>query len=631
MTIYSFSNIQLVGGIVIFLCTSFILSGQSPNLDVEGDVKIRGYQDIHHPDDTASVYIGLNAGINVPYPTAARNNTFIGTNAGQFNTTGNGNLYAGTLAGRDNTTGFQNVFLGAFAGRDNIDGASNIFVGNAAGRSNTDGEQNVLVGSSSALFNNSGSYNVTLGWGSGLGIVEGSNNTMIGHYTGGNNGTGDHNSYLGKSAGINQNKGSFNTFLGSNSGIAVSVPADSLARSIAIGYNAKVACHNCAVIGGSGVDSVNVGIGTDTPATRLHVEGNTKFAGPMDLTQGDDATSILIGESAGLNGDYTADRYNTFIGYQTGSVNTTGDGNTYIGGAAGIVATGDKNTLIGGGAGFFTSTGDNNTFIGNGAGFFNMDGEKNVFIGVSAEGTNTSIDSSIAIGYYTNVGCNNCAVIGSEDTNFGIGTETPEAIMHAEGNGSGGRPHFIAKESTATGSARMRFMNTNVDTNFWAIGAKPLIDGNGTSASFSIFYKENDAFTNMLEIFGDGDATLAGMLTENSDERLKTNINLLTGVLPKLLQISGYTYNWSDDNRSSNTQIGLMAQEVKNVFPELVNQNENGILSVSYTRFVPLLIEAIHEQDEILEMQKTEIGKLHDENELLKRRIQIIEEALNLK
>ena len=112
------------------------------------------------------------------------------------------------------------------------------------------------------------------------------------------------------------------------------------------------------------------------------------------------------------------------------------------------------------------------------------------------------------------------------------------------------------------------------------------------------------------------------MLTENSDERLKTNIVALHNVLPRLLSISAYSYDWKSGNRSKDKQLGLLAQEVQKAFPELVSEDSNGILSVSYTRFVPLLITAIGEQEQ-------DIKGLKAENALLKDRLDKIEESLN--
>ncbi len=90
--------------------------------------------------------------------------------------------------------------------------------------------------------------------------------------------------------------------------------------------------------------------------------------------------------------------------------------------------------------------------------------------------------------------------------------------------------------------------------------------------------------------------TLSGDLTINSDERLKDNIQPLGSTLNKLHQIEGKTYSFKKDEEHT-PKIGVLAQEVQGVFPELVTEGADGILSVNYQGLVPVLINAINEQD----------------------------------
>ena len=94
----------------------------------------------------------------------------------------------------------------------------------------------------------------------------------------------------------------------------------------------------------------------------------------------------------------------------------------------------------------------------------------------------------------------------------------------------------------------------------------------------------------------DGSATLSGDLTINSDARLKSNIISLGSTLAKLLMIDGKSYTMKTNEAES--KIGLLAQEVQKVFPELVKttNNNNHTLSVNYQGLIPVLINAIKEQ-----------------------------------
>jgi len=85
-----------------------------------------------------------------------------------------------------------------------------------------------------------------------------------------------------------------------------------------------------------------------------------------------------------------------------------------------------------------------------------------------------------------------------------------------------------------------------------------------------------------------------------SDLILKTNIQPISNPIDKILQINGVTFNWRENN---NPSVGIIAQEIEKVFPELVN-GENP-KTVNYNGLIGLLIEAIKEQ-------QTEINNLKD-------------------
>lgn len=86
-----------------------------------------------------------------------------------------------------------------------------------------------------------------------------------------------------------------------------------------------------------------------------------------------------------------------------------------------------------------------------------------------------------------------------------------------------------------------------------------------------------------------GDFTAPGNLLSTSDERLKSNISTITNALELVNQLRGVTYD--KDGRS---QIGLIAQEVLKVLPQVVEADSNGFLSVAYGNLVGLLVEAIN-------------------------------------
>jgi len=101
-----------------------------------------------------------------------------------------------------------------------------------------------------------------------------------------------------------------------------------------------------------------------------------------------------------------------------------------------------------------------------------------------------------------------------------------------------------------------------------------------------------------------------------SDIRFKTNVEDITDALNIVSQLKGKKYEWKDNINGAPTSaplsggrkvIGLIAQEVKRVLPEVVVSDKNGFLSLNYTDMVPVLIEALKQHVEATKAEKTEI------------------------
>jgi hypothetical protein len=116
-----------------------------------------------------------------------------------------------------------------------------------------------------------------------------------------------------------------------------------------------------------------------------------------------------------------------------------------------------------------------------------------------------------------------------------------------------------------------------------------------------IFYANNNP---IFTIFYYGNATLAGSLFQNSDQRLKKDITPLAGSLAQLIKLNGYTYYWKSEQRDSLLQIGVLAQDVQRLYPQLVRTDKEGNLSVNYAGLTPVLIEAVKELNVKLETQQ---------------------------
>ena len=96
-----------------------------------------------------------------------------------------------------------------------------------------------------------------------------------------------------------------------------------------------------------------------------------------------------------------------------------------------------------------------------------------------------------------------------------------------------------------------------------------------------------------------GDIAASGDIVayNSSDERLKNNIQPIQNALDKVNQLNGYTFEWNEELQKarSGNDLGVIAQEVDLVFPQIVARRDNGFLAVDYEKLVPVLIQAIKE------------------------------------
>lgn len=118
----------------------------------------------------------------------------------------------------------------------------------------------------------------------------------------------------------------------------------------------------------------------------------------------------------------------------------------------------------------------------------------------------------------------------------------------------------------------------------------------------------------------------AAQFLYNSDRRLKQNILPINDSLAKVTSLNGYTFDWKKDNKHD---IGVIAQEVEKVFPDIVHTDEQtGMKSVQYGNLIAPVIEAIKELASNVKNNTTDIEALKSENVSLKKRLDGIEARL---
>ena len=119
-----------------------------------------------------------------------------------------------------------------------------------------------------------------------------------------------------------------------------------------------------------------------------------------------------------------------------------------------------------------------------------------------------------------------------------------------------------------------------------------------------------------LHVTGEGYFT--GNITAyySSDISLKDNIRPIESAIFKVQQIRGVTFDWNEKagkiEQQKGHDVGLIAQEVEKVLPEVVQIREDGIKAISYEKVVPLLVEAIKEQQTTIENLESRLKLLED-------------------
>ena len=125
-----------------------------------------------------------------------------------------------------------------------------------------------------------------------------------------------------------------------------------------------------------------------------------------------------------------------------------------------------------------------------------------------------------------------------------------------------------------------------------------------------------------------GNIRVSGAIAENSDGRLTQNIVPLTGTLSKLDQLRGVSFEWdhsaaSIGNKEGEKSIGMIAQELQKVYPELVVASKNGgheYLSIDYGKFTVVLLQALKELQSQIDATQDQIqGQIQLTKELESR------------
>jgi hypothetical protein len=401
----------------------------------------------------------------------------------------------------------------------------------------------------------------------------------------------------------------------------------------------------------------NVGIGTNTPSNKLSILGNANISGALAIGTVSGSNKLTVAGNADISG-------NLALGASFANNKLSMTGNADISGNIGIntLATtyplnfgstvGDKISLygttpnaphygfglqgsllqiytdaatanIGFGYGSSNSFTERATIVNSGVDGMVLSGRLLLKNG-TADATNTpgvyfyKADNSALLGFVGTQNNQNLGFYGGP-LNFGFTYNTVNSFIGI-GNNNPTRPLSFASTTgkkisfyagltgdygMSVESGQLRIFADGL-TNKVSFGTDDYVNGYTELGKF----ERNGSFA--MSVFG---SIWANSVVYASDERFKQNITPITTPLQKLLQLNGVEYDmkkeaFQKNNFASSRQMGLLAQSVEKVVPEAVSENADGYKGVDYAKLVPLLIEAIKEQQKQIMQQQKEINQL---------------------
>jgi len=391
----------------------------------------------------------------------------------------------------------------------------------------------------------------------------------------------------------------------------------------------------------------NVGIGTMTPGSTLDVAGNINLSGSV-LYQGSPAlqfpgglpsANTALGLEALTNnttgpcdGQHGCD--NTAAGARALGYNTTGADNTAVGSEALATNTsGSDNTAAGVFALTSNTTGSSNTAAGGGALLSNTSGSGNTALGFEALFSNISGSNNVAVGYNALLNTN-----GSGTTtgygNTAIGTGALQA--NVSGN-------FNLALGNASGNAVLGSDNIEI-ANFGLAGDNGVIRiGNSLHTTFFAAGIYNVAASSGVPVLISSSGQLG---TTVSSRRYKEDIQDMGDASRGLMDLRPVTFRYKKaaEDGSKPLQYGLIAEEVAEVYPDLVVYSKDGLPeAVQYQNVNAMLLnevqkqnqhaqqqdETIRQQQELVAQQQEQVSRQQQEIRSLEARLAALEALLS--
>lgn len=191
--------------------------------------------------------------------------------------------------------------------------------------------------------------------------------------------------------------------------------------------------------------------------------------------------------------------------------------------------------------------------------------------------------------------------------NVGIAKAGPTSTLDVAGTAAFSGNTTIGGTATITGATTLNGGATITGATAINNGSLAINNAGTLSVSGTSALTGNTTITGNLTVNGGGGVISPNGFWYSSDKRLKTEIQPISNPLEKIKKLNGVTFQWKKDQKKS---VGIIAQDVEEVFPELVYTDEQGMKSVAYPNLVGLLIEATKEQQKQIDALKKEVAEL---------------------
>ena len=130
-----------------------------------------------------------------------------------------------------------------------------------------------------------------------------------------------------------------------------------------------------------------------------------------------------------------------------------------------------------------------------------------------------------------------------------------------------------------------------------------------TNNNLGIGVNESSDLPLSYKLMVSGSIKASGTVVQGSDSRLKEDIYPIDNALSRIENIDGVYFTYKDSGEKS---IGVIAQDIQKILPEVVSEDNKGYLGVNYSGIVPVLIEAVREQNSIIKDLEDRISDLEN-------------------